>query len=78
MLWHMALRLEEGAAATAGNDLRAAQRAFKKPRQKGQTEELERLLNEVEKALQAFMQSLMREFRQHDQFLPGPRSPITL
>ena len=30
MLWHMALRLEEGVAASAGNKLRAAQQRCKK------------------------------------------------
>ena len=71
MLWHMALRLEEGAAATAGNDLRAAQRRLQEALdRKARPEELERLLNEVEKALQAFMQSLMRELRQHGQISP--------
>ena len=65
MLWHMALRLEEGAAAMSGNDLRAAQRRLQEALdRKARPEELERLLNEVEKALQAFMQSLARELRQ--------------
>ena len=62
----MALRLEEGTQATAGNDLRAAQRRLQEALdRKARPEELERLLNEVEKALQTFMQSLMRELRQH-------------
>ena len=71
MLWHMALRLEEGAAATAGNDLRAAQRRLQEALdRKAKPEELERLLNEVEKTLHAFLQSLMRELRQHGQISP--------
>ena len=66
MLWHMALSLEEGTAATAGNSLRTAQRRLQEALdRKARPEELERLLNEVEKALQTFMQALMRELRQH-------------
>ena len=71
MLWHMALGLEEGLASTAGNDLRTAQRRLQEALdRKARPEELERLLNEVEKALQAFMQSLMRELRQRGQISP--------
>ena len=71
MLWHMALRLEEGAAATAGNDLRAAQRRLQEALDReARPEELEQLLNEVEKTLHAFLQSLMRELRQHGQISP--------
>ena len=71
MLWHMALRLEEGVAATAGNDLRAAQRRLQEALDRDASpEELERLLNEVEKALQEFMQSLMRELQQRGQISP--------
>jgi len=79
MLWDMALRLEEGLAANAGNDLRAAQRRLQEALDRNASpEELERLLNEVEKALQEFMQSLMRELQQRGQISPQDPQSQTL
>ena len=78
MLWDMALRLEEGLAADASNGLRAVQRRLQEAFDRGASpEELERLLNEVEKALQEFMQSLIRELQQRGQITPqSPQSQI--
>ena len=73
LLWHMALRLEEGLAATAGSDLRLAQRRLQEALDRNaSSEELERLLNKVEKTLQEFIQSLMRELRRRGQISPLP------
>jgi uncharacterized protein (TIGR02302 family) len=68
MLWDMALRIEEGLAATAGADLRAAQRRLVEALDRNASaKEIERLMNEVQKALEKFMSSLMRELQQRGQ-----------
>ncbi|MBT3989477.1 MAG: TIGR02302 family protein [Rhodospirillaceae bacterium] len=68
MLWDMALRIEEGLAATAGADLRAAQRRLMEALDRNaDAKEIERLMNEVQKALEKFMSSLMRELQQRGQ-----------
>ena len=71
MLWDMALRIEEGLAATAGADLRAAQRRLMEALDRNASnKEIERLMNEVQKALEKFMSSLMRELQQRGQLSP--------
>jgi len=71
MLWDTALRIEEGRAATAGMDLRAAQKKLMDALERGaSTEELERLMAEVQRALNRFMSSLMRELQQRGQLSP--------
>lgn len=71
MLWDAALRLEEGRTASASSELREAQRRLMEALERGASqEELERLLAEVEKALQQFMSSLMRELQQRGQIDP--------
>jgi uncharacterized protein (TIGR02302 family) len=71
MLWDIALQIEEGRAATAGADLRAAQRRLMEALDRNaSTAEIERLMNEVQKALEKFMSSLMRELQQRGQLSP--------
>jgi len=71
ILWDTALRLEEGRTADASRDLAAAQRALREALERGaDIKELERLMNEVQKALQKFMSSLMRELQQRGQLPP--------
>jgi len=71
MLWDIALQIEEGRAATAGADLRAAQRRLMEALDRNaSTEEIERLMNEVQKALEKFMAALMHELQQRGQISP--------
>jgi uncharacterized protein (TIGR02302 family) len=71
MLWDAALRLEEGRTATAGSELADAQRRLMEALDRGASqEELERLMAEVEKALQEFMSALMKELQQRGQLPP--------
>jgi uncharacterized protein (TIGR02302 family) len=71
MLWDTALRLEEGRTSDASRDLAAAQRALREALDRNaDIKELERLMNEVQKALEKFMSSLMRELRQRGQLPP--------
>jgi len=71
MLWDIALQIEEGRAATAGADLRAAQRRLMEAlARNASAAEIERLMNEVQKALEKFMSSLMRELQQRGQLSP--------
>ncbi|MFP6735044.1 MAG: DUF4175 family protein [Rhodospirillales bacterium] len=79
MLWNTALRLEEGRTSDASRDLAAAQRALAEALDRNaDIKELERLMNEVQKALQKFMSSLMRELRQRGQLPPtDPNAEVT-
>jgi len=79
ILWDTALRLEEGRASDASRDLAAAQRALREALDRGaDIKELERLMDEVQKALQKFMSALMRELRQRGQLPPtDPNSQTT-
>tara|TARA_B100000315_G_scaffold256942_1_gene304256 strand:- start:5629 stop:7263 length:1635 start_codon:yes stop_codon:yes gene_type:complete len=71
ILWDIALQIEEGRAATAGADLRAAQRRLMEALDRNASAaEIERLMNEVQKALERFMSSLMRELQQRGQISP--------
>ena len=68
MLWDIALRIEEGRAATAGMDLRAAQKKLMEAIERSASvKELEELMAEVQRALNRFMSSLMRELQQRGQ-----------
>ncbi|NQV57026.1 MAG: DUF4175 domain-containing protein [Rhodospirillales bacterium] len=68
ILWDMALGLEEGRAADAGRDLAKAQQALKEAlARNADIKELERLMNEVQKALQRFMSSLAEELERRGQ-----------
>lgn len=79
ILWDTALRLEEGRASDASRDLAAAQRALREALDRNaDIKELERLMDEVQKALQKFMSALMRELRQRGQLPPtDPNSQTT-
>jgi uncharacterized protein (TIGR02302 family) len=71
ILWDTALRLEEGRASDASRDLAAAQRALAEALDRNaDIKELERLMDAVQKALQKFMSSLMRELRERGQLPP--------
>ena len=71
ILWDIALQIEEGRAATAGADLRAAQRRLMEALDRNASAaEIERLINEVQKALEKFMSSLLRELQQRGQLSP--------
>jgi cell division septum initiation protein DivIVA len=71
MLWDVALRIEEGIAAIAGRELADAQRALKEAMDRGASvEELERLMDEVQKALEKFLTSMMRELKQRGMEMP--------
>ncbi len=79
MLWDMALRIEEGLAATAGAELRAAQRRLMEALDRNASnKEIERLMNEVQKALEKFMSSLMRELQQRGQLSPTDPNAQTM
>jgi uncharacterized protein (TIGR02302 family) len=59
LLWDSALRVEEGDAATAERDLRAAQQALQEALTRGAPdEEIEKLMDDLERALDRFLQAL--------------------
>ena len=67
ILWDTALRVEDGVSAIASRDLRAAQRALQEALKRGASpQELERLMAEVQRALDRFLSSLLRQFQQQD------------
>jgi len=71
MMWDAALSLEEGLTANANRDLRSAQRRLREALERGASmAELERLMDEVQKALERYMSSLMRELQQRGQLSP--------
>ena len=67
ILWNTALRVEEGISAIASRDLRAAQQALQEALRHGAApRELERLMAQVQRALDRFLSSLLRKFQQQD------------
>ena len=68
-LWEMALHIEEGDAPQAERDLRAAQKALREALSRGASpEEIERLTQQLQKALDAFLAELAKKF--------GAKSPV--
>ncbi len=66
MLWDIALQLEEGLSALASRDLRAAQEALREALENNASlEELERLIDEVQRALERFLSALMQQLEQN-------------
>ncbi len=66
MLWDIALHLEEGLSALASRDLRAAQEALREALENNASlEELERLMDEVQRALERFLSALMQQLEQN-------------
>ncbi|MGH6913070.1 MAG: DUF4175 domain-containing protein, partial [Geminicoccales bacterium] len=64
-LWETALHLEDGALSLAERDLRALQEQLREALERGASdEELERLMNELERALQAYLEELARQAEQ--------------
>jgi uncharacterized protein (TIGR02302 family) len=61
-LWHVALRIEDGALSDAERALRAAQDALQKALQEGASEEeIARLMQELRQALAQFLEQLSRQ-----------------
>src|SRR5206468_6575405 len=59
LLWDTALRIEAGDAATAERDLRAAQQALQEALTRGAPdEEIDKLMDDLERALDRFLQAL--------------------
>jgi uncharacterized protein (TIGR02302 family) len=66
-LWEMALHIEEGDAPQAERDLRAAQKALREALSRGASpEEIERLTQQLQKALDAFLAELDKNSAQKD------------
>jgi len=64
-LWEMALHIEEGDAPQAERDLRAAQKALREALSRGASpEEIERLTQQLQKALDAFLAELEKNSTQ--------------
>jgi len=65
LLWEMALHIEEGDAPQAERDLRAAQKALREALSRGASpEEIERLTQQLQKALDAFLAELEKNSAQ--------------
>jgi uncharacterized protein (TIGR02302 family) len=68
MLWDTALGIEEGEAATAERDLRAAQQALQEALARdAPDEEIERLMDELEQALDRYLQAMADKLREQMQ-----------
>ena len=68
LLWEMALHIEEGDAPQAERDLRAAQKALREALSRGASpEEIERLTQQLQKALDAFLAELQKNSAQKAQ-----------
>ena len=64
-LWEMALHIEEGDAPQAERDLRAAQKALREALSHGASpEEIERLTQQLQKAMDAFLAELEKNSNQ--------------
>ena len=71
MMWDIALSVEEGLAALAGRDLMAAEKALREAMERGaDLKELERLMDEVQRALDQFMTAMLRELQMRGQEMP--------
>ena len=71
MVWDTALRIEEGISALASRDLSEAQRKLLEALRNGATpEELERLMAEVQRAMDRFLQSLLQQLQQQGRISP--------
>ncbi|MBB5754960.1 TIGR02302 family protein [Prosthecomicrobium pneumaticum] len=68
LLWQIALGLEDGDVSLAARDLRAAQDALRQALENGASdEELERLMQELRQAMNAYMEALAREAMRNPQ-----------
>ncbi len=68
LLWDTALGIEEGEAAIAERDLRAAQEALQEALARdAPDEEIERLMDELERALDRFLQAMAERMRERMQ-----------
>ena len=68
LLWNTALRVEEGDAATAERDLRAAEQALQEALARGAPdEEIDKLMDDLERALDRFLQAMADRMRQQMQ-----------
>jgi uncharacterized protein (TIGR02302 family) len=68
LLWDTALRVEEGDAATAERDLRAAEQALQEALTRGAPdEEIEKLMDDLERALDRFLQAMAERMRRQMQ-----------
>ncbi len=64
LLWDLALRLEEGDVGEAERQLRAAQQALQDAlAQNAPDEEIERLMNELQRAIEQYLQALTDEMK---------------
>jgi uncharacterized protein (TIGR02302 family) len=68
LLWELALHIEEGDAPQAERDLRAAQKALREALNRGASpEEIERLTQQLQKALDAFLAEMAKNSAQKAQ-----------
>jgi uncharacterized protein (TIGR02302 family) len=81
LLWETALRIEDGKFAVAERDLREIQdRLMKALResQRGQTSEIERLLDQLREALDKFLAAMQESMANQGQQSPMPFDPETM
>ncbi|MDA0240774.1 MAG: DUF4175 family protein, partial [Proteobacteria bacterium] len=71
MLWDIALRIEDGITSIASRDLAEAQKALQEALKNGASpEELERLMAEVQRAMDRFLKSLAEQLQQRGELTP--------
>ncbi|HJM92684.1 MAG: TIGR02302 family protein [Alphaproteobacteria bacterium] len=75
LLWQIALRIEDGGMSLAERDLRAAQDALMAALAEGADQaEIERLMGELQRAMEKYLQALAQQARKNDQ-AQGPHLP---
>ncbi|MBT3372833.1 MAG: TIGR02302 family protein [Rhodospirillaceae bacterium] len=75
LLWQVALRIEDGGMSLAERDLRAAQDALMAALAADADQaEIERLMDQLQKAMEKYLQALAEQARQNDQ-AQGPQPP---
>ncbi|MEI8396072.1 MAG: TIGR02302 family protein [Rhodospirillaceae bacterium] len=78
LLWDLALRLEDGGLTLAGRDLRAAEQALAEALERNASpEELGRLMDELQAALDRFLDTLDRQPTANGARPPLPGPPVT-
>jgi uncharacterized protein (TIGR02302 family) len=75
LLWQVALRIEDGGMSLAERDLRTAQDALMAALAEGADQaEIERLMDELQRAMEKYLQALAEQARKNDQ-AQGPQPP---
>ena len=77
LLWDTALRIEEGKLSVAERDLRNAQQALQDALNRNAPDaEIQKLIDELQKALQRFMQELAQDMQNHpERYTKQPMDP---